>query len=43
MAQGDNKTKTPGNDCIFAMDHAEIVKMHREDRKPTYARIVVDY
>ena len=43
MAQGDNKTKTLGKNCIFAMNHAQIAKMHKDGRKPTYARIVVDF
>ena len=43
MAQGDNKTKTLGKNYIFAMDHAQIAKMHKEGRKPTYVRIVVDF
>ena len=29
MAQGENKPKTPGKNCIFAMDHAQIARMHK--------------
>ena len=43
MAQGDNKTKTKGKNCIFVMNHAQIVKMYAEGKTPTYVRIVVDF
>ena len=43
MAQGDNKTKTKGKNCIFVMNHAQIAKMYAEGKTPTYARIVVDF
>ena len=42
MAQGDDKTNTPGTNCMFVMSHAQIAKMHAEGRVPTYARVVVD-
>ena len=43
MAQGDDKTKTEGKNCIFVMNHAQIAKMYAEGKTPTYARIVVDF
>ena len=43
MAQGDDKTNTPGTNCMFVMSHAQIAKMHAEGRVPTYARVVVDF
>ena len=43
MAQGDNKTKTPGTNCMFVMNHEKIVRMHAEGRVSTYARVVVDF
>ena len=41
--KGTTKQKCPGKNCIFAMDHAQIVIMHKEGRRPTYAWIVVDF
>ena len=43
MAQGKNKTKTKGKNCIFVMNHTQIAKMYTEGKTPTYARIVVDF
>ena len=43
MAQGDNKTGTKGKNCIFVMTHNEIKTMFARGKKPTYARIVVDF
>ena len=43
MAQGDNKTKNPGTNCMLVMNHKKIARMHAEGRVPTYARVVVDF
>ena len=43
MAQGDNKTKTKGKNCIFVMNHTQIAKMYAEGKTPMCARIVVDF
>ena len=42
MAQGDDKTKTKGENCIFVMNHAQIANMYAEGNTPTSARILVD-
>ena len=42
MAQGDNKTKTKGTNCIFVMSHEEILQIPK-GRVITYAHIVVDF
>ena len=41
MAQGDDKTKTPGTCSIFVMTHNEIRHIP-QDKVVTYARHVVD-
>ena len=43
MAQGDNRSGTKGKNCIFVMTHNEIAKMRAKGKKPTYARVVVDF
>ena len=43
MAQGGNKTKTLGTNCMFVMNHEKIARMHAEGRVLTYARVVVDF
>ena len=43
LAQGDDKTGTKGKNCIFVMTHEEIKDMFARGKKPTYARIVVDF
>ena len=43
MAQGDNRSGTKGKNCIFVMTHNQIVKMRAKEKKPTYARVVVDF
>ena len=42
MAQGDDKTKTPGTCSIFVMTHNEI-KHIPQGRFVTYALLVVDF
>ena len=42
MAQGDDKTKTKGENCIFVMNHAQIANMYAEGNTPMSARILVD-
>ena len=42
MAQGDDKTKTPGTCSIFVMTHNKIRHIP-QDRVVTYARLVVDF
>jgi hypothetical protein len=42
LAQGDDKTHTPGTDSIFILDVPDI-KQIPEDRTITYALVVVDY
>ena len=42
MAQGDDKTNTPGTCSIFVMTHNEIRNIP-QDRVFTYARLVVDF
>ena len=42
LAQGDNKTGTPGMDAIHVMDLEQIQNIPT-DRIVTYARIVVDF
>ena len=42
MAQGDEKTGTKGEECIFVMNHDEIANIPK-DRVVTYARVVVDF
>jgi hypothetical protein len=41
LAQGDNKTNTPGTDSIFILDRNEIANI-RKDRTVAYALVVVD-
>ena len=43
MAQGDNRSGTKGKKCIFVMTHNQIAKMRAKGKKPTYARVVVDF
>ena len=43
MAQGNNKTKTKGKNCIFVMNHAQIAKIYAEGKTPAYARIAVEF
>ena len=43
MAQGDERTKTKGKNCIFVMNHTQITNMYVEGKTSTYARIVVDF
>ena len=43
MTQGDNKTGTKGKKCIFVMTNEEIKAMFTRGKKPTFARIVVDF
>ena len=43
MAQGDEKTKTKGKNCIFVVDRAQIANMYTEGKTSTYAHIVVDF
>ena len=40
---GRRQDETEGKNCIFAMEHAQITKIHAEGRKSTYACIVVDF
>ena len=42
LAQGADKTKTQNKNCIFVMNYQQIKEMFIKDKKPTYARIVVD-
>ena len=42
MAQGDNRTGTPGMDVIFVLDHEQI-KAIPKHKTITYARLVVDF
>ena len=42
LAQGDNRTDTPGTVTIFFMTHQQIAKIPK-NRVMTYARIVVDF
>ena len=42
MAQGDNKTGTPGMDAIHVLDHEQIKKIPKK-KTITYARLVVDF
>ena len=41
MAQGDNKTGTPGMNAIFIMDHNKIVRIPKT-KTITYSCLVVD-
>ena len=43
MAQGDNRSDTKGKNCIFVMTHDKIAQMRAKGKKPTYARVVVDF
>ena len=43
LAQGDNKTGTKGKNCIVVMTREEIKAMFARGKKPTYARIVVEF
>ena len=43
MAQGDNRSGTKGENCIFVMTHKQIAQMRAKGKKPTYARVVVDF
>ena len=43
MAQGDNRSGTKGKKCIFVMTHNQIAEMRTKGKKPTYARMVVDF
>ena len=43
MAQGDDRSSTKGEICIFVMTHDKIAQMRAKGNKPTYARVVVDF
>ena len=43
MAQGDNISGTKGKIYIFVMTHKQIAQMRAKGKKPTYARVVVDF
>ena len=43
MAQGDDRSGTNGKNCIFVMTHNKIAQMRAKGKKPTYARVVVDF
>ena len=43
MAQGDDKTKAKGKNCIFVMNHAQIAKIYAKGKTPTYVRMLVGF
>ena len=43
MAQCDARSGTKGKNCIFVMSHDETAQMRAKGKKPTYARVVVDF
>ena len=43
MAQCDARSGTKGKNYIFVMSHDETAQMRAKGKKPTYARVVVDF
>ena len=43
MEQGDYRSGTKGKKNIFVMSHDKIAQMQAKWKKPTYARVVVDF
>ena len=43
MAQGDDISGTKGKNYIFVMTHDKIAQMRAKGKKPTYARVVVEF